>query len=177
MESSIGFRKGFKMNKSNYKESGVHEILTERYSNDTILLIATAKENVPSVRSVDSFYYEDSFWIVTDTRANYVKEIQNNKYTMVSDGGHNRFWCNAIVAGHPLEEKNKSIREVYKRVFKNWYEEVNNEKLDTICYVKVTPYKGYIHKEKIGYSFNISEDTVVKNDITHHIDVKLDPFW
>lgn len=165
------------MKKSSYKDSGINEILVERYCNDTILLIATAKNNVPTVRSVDCFYHEGSFWIVTDTRCNYVKEIQNNKNVMISDGGHNRFWCNAIVAGHPLEEKNKSIREVYLKVFHKWYKKVNNEELISVCYIKATPHKGYVHKDKLGYSFDLIEDTVNINNITHHIDVKLKPFW
>ena len=165
------------MENKSIKDSGIIEILKERYSEDSILLVATAKENVPSVRCVDSFYYDGSFWIVTDTRANYVKEIQGNKHVMISDAGHNRFWCNAEVVGHPLEEKNLSIREVYKKVFHHWYEEVNNEDIDTVCYIKVTPYKGYIHKDKLGYTFNIKEDKVTINNITHHIDVKLQPFW
>ena len=165
------------MEKKTYKESGVIEILKERYSKDSILLIATAKDNVPTVRCVDSFYYDGSFWIVTDLRCNYVKEIQGNKHAMISDGGHNRLWCNAEVAGHPLDEKNKAIREVYMKVFHHWYKEVNNEELDTVCYVKVTPYKGYVHKDKLGYDFNIDEDVVTIKDITHHIDVSLKPFW
>lgn len=165
------------MMKTNVKDSGIIEILKERYSEDSILLVATAKENVPTMRSVDTFYYDGSFWIVTDLRCNYVKEIQSNKFAMVSDGGHNRFWCHAEVAGHPLEEKNKEIREVYMKVFHNWYKEVNNEELKSVCYVKVTPYKGYIHKDKIGYTFDIEEDTVIQKAITHHIDVKLQPFW
>ncbi|MFP4286927.1 MAG: hypothetical protein ACLFRI_04440 [Candidatus Izemoplasmataceae bacterium] len=165
------------MKKTNYKDSGVINILEEKYSNDTILLIATAKDNVPSVRSVDSFYYEGSFWIVTDTRCNYVNEIQSNDYVMISDGGHNRFWCKAYVVGHPLEQKNQSIREVFLKVFKNWYKEVNNEKNLSVCFIKVIPYKGYIHKDKIGYTFDINNDTVHMSQITHHIDVKLEPFW
>lgn len=165
------------MIKSSYQESIVPKILAERYCNDTILLVVTAKDNVPSVRSVDSFYYDGSFWVVTDLRCNYVQEIKSNKHVMISDGGHNRFWCNAIVAGHPLDEGNKEIREIYMKVFSHWYAEVNNEELESVCYVKVTPYKGYVHKEKIGYTFNVEEDTVTTNDITHHIDVKLDPFW
>jgi uncharacterized pyridoxamine 5'-phosphate oxidase family protein len=165
------------MKKTNYKDSGINEILEEKYCNDTILLIATAKDSVPSVRSVDSFYHDGSFWIVTDTRANYVKEILNNKKVMISDAGHNRFWCDAMVTGHPLDDKNKSIREVFLTVFKNWYKEVNNEELSSVCYIKATPYKGYVHKDKTGYSFNLNDDTAIIDSIKHHIDVKLEPIW
>ena len=165
------------MLKMSIEESGVNEIIKEKYSEDNILLIATARDNVPSLRSVDSFYYEGSFWIVTDLRCNYVKEIQNNENVMISDGGHNRFWCKASVVGHPLEAHNLAIRDVFMKVFHNWYEEVNNEKLDSVCYIKVTPYKGYIHKDKKGYTFDLLENTVSVDKITHHIDVKLKPFW
>lgn len=162
---------------SNVSKSGVLDIIQEKYQNDTILLVVTSRDNVPSVRSVDSFYHDGSFWIVTDLRCNYVKEIQNNPYVMISDGGHNRFWCKGVIAGHPLDSKNASIRNVYLKVFEPWYKEVNNEDLESVCYVKVTPYKGYVHKNKIGYKFNITDDSVVVSDIKHHIDVKLEPFW
>ena len=162
---------------SNIQKSGVLNIINEKYQHDTIMLIATCKDNVPSVRSVDCFYYDGSFWIVTDLRTNYVKEIQSNENVMISDGGHNRFWSKAIVTGHPLTPENQSIRKVFLKVFHHWYEDVNNENLETICYVKVTPYKGYIHQDKQGYAFNITDDTVDIGDIKHHIDVKLTPFW
>lgn len=108
------------MEKTEFLKSGIKEILEERYFKDTILLIATATNNVPSVRSVDSFYYNGSFWIVTDRRCNYVKEIQGNKNVMISDGGHNRFWCNAEITGHPFDKNNQSIRVIYQEVFKKW---------------------------------------------------------
>jgi uncharacterized pyridoxamine 5'-phosphate oxidase family protein len=165
------------MVKADIKNSGIFDIIIERYSEDTVLLIATAKDNVPSVRCVDTFYYDGSFWIVTDLNCNYVKEIQGNEYVMISDAGHNRFWCRALITGHPLDDNNKFIREIFMKVFQHWYKEVNNEELDSVCYIKVTPYKGYIHKDKLGYSFNIDNDSVTISDITHHIDVKLKPFW
>ena len=161
----------------NQSTTSVINMIKDKYQQDTILLVATSNNNVPTVRSVDSFFYDNSFWIVTNLVCNYVKEIQSNPYVMVSDGGHNRFWCKAVVTGHPLDEANKSIREVFLQVFHHWYKEVNNEALDSVCYVKATPYKGYIHKDKLGYTFNLVEDSVMVTDITHHIDVKLEPFW
>jgi general stress protein 26 len=169
--------KGYKMEKKCINDSKIFEIIKERYNNDTVLLIATAKNNQPSIRCVDTFFYDGSFWIVTDLSCNYVKEIQSNEYVMISDGGHNRFWSKASVVGHPLDEKNKNIRKIFMEIFRHWYEEVNNEKNPNVCYIKVTPYKGYIHKDKIGYTFNLDNDEVIIDNITHHIDVKLNPFW
>ncbi len=159
------------------QSSGVLDIIQEKFQNDSIVLVVTAKDNVPTVRSVDSFYYQGSFWIVTDLNCNYVKEIQSNPYVMISDGGHNRFWCKAYVTGHPLDVVNKDIREVFLKVFHHWYKEVNNEDIQSVCYIKVTPYKGYVHKDKMGYTFNLDDDVVTIADIKHHIDVKLEPFW
>lgn len=159
------------------QSSGVLDIIQEKFQNDSIVLVVTAKDNVPTVRSVDSFYYQGSFWIVTDLNCNYVKEIQSNPYVMISDGGHNRFWCKGYVTGHPLDVDNKDIREVFLKVFHQWYKEVNNENIPSVCYIKATPYKGYVHKDKIGYTFNLDEDVVTIAEIKHHIDVKLEPFW
>ncbi len=165
------------MENTNIKNSGISEILNDRYFRDSILLLVTAKDNIPTVRSVDCFYYLGSFWIVTDLRTNYVKEIQNNEFVMISDGGHNRFWSRAKIVGHPLEERNKEIRDVYLKIFHHWYKEVNNELLPSVCFIKVTPYKGYIHKDRKGYTFNIDDDVVTIDKTHHHIDVKLEPFW
>lgn len=155
----------------------IEELLMKKYSDDTIMLIATSKDNIPTVRSVDCFYYEGSFWVVTDLRCNYVKEIQANENVMVSDGGHNRFWCKGEVVGHPLEEKNLSIREVYKKVFNNWYEEVNNEALDSVCFVRAQILKGYIHNDSIGHNFDFEKEVFSTGKVTHHIDVELKPFF
>jgi hypothetical protein len=62
-------------------------------------------------------------------------------------------------------------------VFDKWYNEVNNENIKTVCYIKATPYKGYVHKNKQGFSFNIDDNTLSIADVTHHIDVRLEPFW
>lgn len=162
---------------SHMSSHDVLQMIHKRYQNDTVLLVVTASNNIPSVRSVDSFYHEGSFWIVTDLQCRYVQEIQSNPNVMISDGGHNRFWCKATVTGHPLEPANQAIRPVFLSVFKPWYEAVNNESMSTVCYIKVTPYKGYIHDNKIGYSFDFMKNSVQVNPITHHIDVKLEPFW
>jgi len=158
-------------------DSNIMAILKERYQYDTILLIATAKDNVPTLRSVDTFYFEGAFWIVSDRNNRYVQEITNNENVMISDGGHNRFWCRAHMIGHPLEASNRNIRAVYKTVFHHWYDEVNNEDSPSLCYIKAVPYKGYLHQNKQGYTFDFETNHVDIADTTHHIDVKLTPFW
>lgn len=164
------------MNVMTIKESKVLEYLKDRYQHDTIMLIATAHDNVPSVRSIDTFYFEDSFYIVSDLSSTYVKELSNNQEVMISDGAHNRFSCKAIVLGHPLEENNKQIRDIFLRMF-SWYEEVNNEELESVCLIKVTPYKGYFHKEKQGYAFDLRSDTCRIEPVRFHIDARLEPIF
>ncbi len=161
---------------SNTSIQDVFKLIEEKYKDDSFVLIATAKDNVPTVRAVDSFFYDGSFWIATDKRCNYVQEIMSNPFTMISDGAHNRFWCKAVLRGHPLDEANKNIREIYTKKF-SWYFDVNNEESKETCYIKVTPYKGYIHKDKIGYTFNGTDDTIVVDSIKHHIDAKIVPFF
>lgn len=43
------------------KSSGLLDIIKEKYEHDTILLVATSKDNVPNVRSVDSFFMVGPF--------------------------------------------------------------------------------------------------------------------
>ena len=88
----------------NLKSSNILELISRDFGFDRVMLVVTATGNVPSVRSVDSFFYKGAFYIVSDTRTNYVKEIMGNENVMISDGEHNRFWCKTKVLGHPLLE-------------------------------------------------------------------------
>jgi general stress protein 26 len=53
-------------------------VLNELFGKDCPFSLATAKDNSPSVRVVDTYYDQEAFWIVTDAKSQKVIDIESN---------------------------------------------------------------------------------------------------
>jgi len=131
-----------------FKKSMV--VLSDLFSKDFTFVLATAKENVPSARVVDTYYENGIFWMVTYSKSNKMKEIENNPHVALCNNFH-CFKCIARNVGHPLNEEKKAIREKLIKVFESWYFAHNDENDEHMCYVKVEPESGFFHKDGFGY--------------------------
>lgn len=54
------------------------EIMNELFAKDYQFSMETVKDNVPSVRVVDTFYEDGSFYVVTYSKTQKVQELKNN---------------------------------------------------------------------------------------------------
>lgn len=54
------------------------EVLNERFGHDTLISLATLDGTMPSVRIVDGYYENDSFYTVTYALSNKMKQIETN---------------------------------------------------------------------------------------------------
>ena len=107
--------------------------LEELFSRDYQFALATSKDNIPSVRFVDTFYCNVS--------------LCNKLY---------RFNGKAYNIGHPVKEENKEIRSKLIKVFEPWYFEHNNEDDENMCYIKVELDNGFFYKDGTGYKVNFA---------------------
>ena len=51
-------------------------ILLERFGKDCIIALATALDNIPYVRSVDAFYEDGAFYVLTHGLSGKMKQIE-----------------------------------------------------------------------------------------------------
>lgn len=56
----------------------VDAILLERFGKDSIIALATAVDNIPYVRSVDAFYENGVFYVLTHGLSSKMKQIEHN---------------------------------------------------------------------------------------------------
>lgn len=126
------------------------EVLQQLFAKDAQFALATADQNSPSVRMVDTFYDGGAFYIVTYAKSQKVKEIEANKEVALCKKLY-RFKGEAYNIGHPLKEANKEIREKLIKAFKPWYFEHNNENDENMCYVKVILHEGFYYKDGTAY--------------------------
>ncbi len=127
------------------------QTLNELFTKDYQFAMATVKDNKPSVRIVDTFFNDGSFYIVTYSKSQKVQELEENSQVSLCNELY-RFSGNAYNIGHPLLVENRAIREKLIKVFEPWYFAHNNENM---CYVKIELEEGFFYKkDKIGYKIN-----------------------
>lgn len=59
-------------------------ILLERFGRDCIISLATTVDNTPYVRSVNAFYADSSFYVLTYGKSNKIKQIEKNPTVAIS---------------------------------------------------------------------------------------------
>ena len=100
-------------------------ILTERFGKDSIIALATSVENTPYVRSVDAFYENGAFYVLTHGLSNKMKQIERNATVAVSGE-----WFTAqgigINLGYFGKEGNSHIANRMKQVFSAWIDNGHN---------------------------------------------------
>ncbi|MDF2543371.1 MAG: pyridoxamine 5-phosphate oxidase [Herbinix sp.] len=129
------------------------DIMNELFAKDYQFALATAKDNVPTVRFIDTFYDNGSFYVVTYSLSQKVQELMLNSNVSLCNNLY-RFKGKALNIGHPLSNENKEIREKLIKAFEPWYFKHNNEDDENMCYVKIEPQDGFIYKDGFGYKID-----------------------
>ena len=119
-------------------------ILTERFGKDSIISLATAKDNVPYVRNVDAFYEDGAFYVLTHALSGKMKQIENNPNVTISGE-----WFTAQGQGANLgyfgKAENARIAEKMRQVFSAWIDNGHNNFEDTnTCILCITLISGVL---------------------------------
>lgn len=133
--------------------------MNELFGKDYQFALATTHGNIPSVRFIDAYYENESFYIVTHRKSQKVKEIHNNSHVSLTNRLY-KFNGQAYDIGHPLDKKNKSIRERLIKVFQAWYFEHNNEDDEHMCYIEIKLADGFFYKDGTAYQVDFKNQLV-----------------
>ena len=100
-------------------------ILIERFGNDSIIALATANDNIPCVRSVDAFYENGAFYVLTHGLSGKMKQIEQNPAVAISGE-----WFTAqgrgINLGYFGKAENTHIANKMRQVFSAWIDNGHN---------------------------------------------------
>ena len=101
-------------------------ILLERFGKDSIIALATAVDNLPYVRSVDAFYENGAFYVLTHALSGKMKQIELNP-TVALSGEWFTAQGKAVNLGYFGKKDNERIAEKMKEVFSAWIENGHND--------------------------------------------------
>ena len=100
-------------------------ILRERFGNDSIIALATAVDNTPYVRSVDAFYENGAFYVLTHGLSGKMQQIGQNSTVAISGE-----WFTAQGEGVNLgffgKADNAHIASKMRDVFSAWIDNGHN---------------------------------------------------
>lgn len=107
----------------------------------------------PVVRSVNAYYEDSTFYVVTYKKSNKMQQIEQNEEVSVA-GCFEMFTANGVGKnlGWVLDPKNAEIRTKLRTTFASWYDMTNNENDKNCCILEIHLTKGTLninHWEKL----------------------------
>lgn len=102
------------------------KIMIERFGKDTVIALATVENGVPYVRSVNAWYENGAFYIITYAKSNKIKQIECNPAVAIAGD-----WFTAHGKGMSLgwfgKAENRAIAEKLKAAFAEWIGNGHND--------------------------------------------------
>ena len=135
----------------------IEKILIERFGNDNIIALATTVDNKPYVRSVDSFYENGSFYVLTYGLSNKMKQIHQNPCVAIAGD-----WFTAngqgINLGYFGDKSNKKIAKKMLVIFSEWINNGHNNFEDkNTCILKIELTDGVLFSQGTRYDIDFTK--------------------
>lgn len=136
--------------------ANTEKILLERFSGDSIIALATSIKDMPYVRSVDAFYSEGSFYVLTYALSGKIKQIAENPNVAIAGE-----WFTAngrgINLGYFCKEENKAIADKMKIAFAEWIDNGHNNFDDeNTCILQIKLSDGVLFSNGTRYDIDFT---------------------
>ncbi len=133
-------------------------LMEERFGRDSLISLATADGNVPFVRTVNAYYLDRCFYVITYALSNKMRQIGKNPVVAISGD-----WFTAHGRGESLgwfcKEENREIADALKKAFCAWIDNGHNnfddENTIILC-VRLTDGVLFSHGTRYDIDFSLS---------------------
>lgn len=101
------------------------KIMLERFGRDSLIALATAADNIPYVRTVDAYYENRAFYVLTYGLSAKMKQIAENPVVAISGewfSAHGR----GVNMGYFGKPENKAAADKMRTVFSEWIDNGHN---------------------------------------------------
>ncbi|MBR3764924.1 MAG: pyridoxamine 5'-phosphate oxidase family protein [Clostridia bacterium] len=131
----------------------IDQLLSERFSKDSLIALATCEGATPSVRAVNTVYADGAFWVITYAKSGKMRQIAVNPIVGLCGEwftGHGT----AQSLGHVLLPDNAAMMVILRKAFADWYGNghVNEADPDTIL-LCITVTDGVFFRNGTRYEF------------------------
>lgn len=110
------------------------KIMNERFGKDNVISLATTENNVPYVRSVNAYYENGAFYVITYALSGKMKQLAGNPQCAVSGE-----WFTASGTGENLgrfkSPENEAVAASLRNAFSEWNDNGHNNFDDPNCVI------------------------------------------
>lgn len=133
------------------------QIMSERFGKDCLIALATTENNIPYVRTVNSFYENGAFFVLTYGLSGKMKQIGKNPVVAIS-GDWFTAHGNGLNLGWFGKKENAEIAEKMKVVFAEWIDNGHNNFEDVnTCILKIELTQGVLLSHGTRYEIDFKE--------------------
>ena len=131
-------------------------ILRERFGKDSLIALATSVDNIPHVRTVDAFYEDGTFYVLTYGLSGKMRQIEKNPVVAISSE-----WFTAqgrgINLGYFGKEENAPIAGKMREVFGAWIDNGHNDFADVnTCILCIRLTSGILFSNGMRYEIDFT---------------------
>ena len=139
------------------------ETMKTLYGKDTVMALATVHEGKASIRNINAYYKDSSFYITSYALSNKMKEIEQNPSAALC---HGLFVAHGTGEnlGNPLKKSNLALRDELKRVFCAFYDKHVNEADKNTCILKITLTDAVVFHNNYKYRVDFASKTAKRKD-------------
>ena len=131
-------------------------IMSERFGHDSIISLATSANNIPSVRSVNAFYEDGAFYVLTYALSGKMQQIQQNPVVAISGDWFTAHGIGENL-GHVLLPENKEIMDILRAAFAAWYDNGHTNEADpNTCLLKIKLTDGVLFSDGVRYDIDFT---------------------
>ena len=131
-------------------------ILRERFGKDSIIALATAVDNIPYVRSVDAFYEDGAFYVLTHGLSGKMKQIERNPAVALS-GEWFAAQGTGVNLGYFGKAENARIAGRMREVFSAWIDNGHNNFDDVnTCILRIQLISGVLFSNGKRYEIDFT---------------------
>ena len=133
------------------------QIMAERFGSDTVLPLATSENNVPFVRSVNAYYEDGAFYVITYALSNKMQQLRSNPVCAIAGE-----WFAAHGRGESLgwfgRPENAAIARRLREVFAGWIDNGHNNFDDENCVIlKIALTNGVLFSHGTRYEIDFTK--------------------
>lgn len=135
----------------------VEKIIIERFGKDSLIALATVEGSVPHVRTVDGYYDNGAFYVLTYALSNKMRQITKNPVVAISGE-----WFTAHGTGTNLgwfcKKENEPIANKMNTIFAAWINNGhNNFEDENTCILRIGLTDGVLFSDGRRYEIDFTK--------------------
>lgn len=129
------------------------QILRERFGGDSLISLATTCGGIPYVRTVNTFYLEGAFYVLTDARSHKMRQLAENPVAAIA-GEWFTAHGKAVSLGAFSKPENRKLAAYMCDVFSSWIHNGHSELSDpNTVILRVTVTDGVLFSHGTRYEY------------------------